>query len=253
MPQREGYEGPGVASRLRAVRERRGLTREGLAVQSGISWSAIAQLESGRRRHLRPDTAAALTDALGVSIDYLVSGSAAPPAMLEHRALVYATEEEFVDAAAAFLAEGVERSERTLGVASEANLALLRDRLGAVAGEVEFAVSDSWLTTPGSALESVRAFLNRSVANGAPWVRILGEPDWQGRSASEVSQRTAFESRLNLVFAGSPLTVLCSYDARSVDPAVLRQARVTHPVTIEAGVTSASADYADPGGFGLES
>ena len=65
-----------VASALESVPrgERLGWTREALAFHSGLSWSAIAQVESGRRTNLRPSTLAALSRPLGVSIDYLVDG-----------------------------------------------------------------------------------------------------------------------------------------------------------------------------------
>src|ERR1700761_4783343 len=71
----------GIGSRLRAARERLGLSREALAFHAGISWSAIAQVESGRRSQLRPSTLLALATALGLTIDYLVSGRYASTAM----------------------------------------------------------------------------------------------------------------------------------------------------------------------------
>ena len=94
----------GIGSRVRAARHRRGWSREALAFHAGISWSAISQLEAGRRRNLRPSTLAALAGALNVTVDYLVTGCAVSSEMLEHRALVYETEDEFLAAAVPFLA-----------------------------------------------------------------------------------------------------------------------------------------------------
>src|ERR687891_690171 len=85
-----------IGARLRAARTRLGWTRETLAVHSGLSWSAIAQIESGRRRNVRPDTLAALATALGVTIDYLVNGGASSTVMFRHQALLYGADEEFV-------------------------------------------------------------------------------------------------------------------------------------------------------------
>jgi transcriptional regulator with XRE-family HTH domain len=71
---------------LRAARERRGWSREVLAVQSGVSWSAIAQMESGRRKDVRLSTLTALSDALGVTVDYLAGRGGKPRhALFDHR------------------------------------------------------------------------------------------------------------------------------------------------------------------------
>ena len=100
----------GIGTRVKTARQRRGWNREALAFHSGISWSAIAQVEAGRRTNLRPATLRSLAQALGVTIDYLVTGGRAAPAMLSHQALLYGSDSEFVDTAAPFLAEGVERA-----------------------------------------------------------------------------------------------------------------------------------------------
>jgi transcriptional regulator with XRE-family HTH domain len=54
-------------------------------------WSAIAQVEAGRRTNLRPATLSALAGPLGVTIDYLVNGGASQARMLEHSAFLYNT------------------------------------------------------------------------------------------------------------------------------------------------------------------
>jgi transcriptional regulator with XRE-family HTH domain len=241
----------GIGDRLRAARERLGWSREALAFHSGLSWSAIAQVESGRRTNLRPDTLSRLSGALGVSIDYLVGGSATPP-MLTHQALLYDNEEALAETASGFLLEGMDRSEALLAVTTKQNIELLRKRLGSDAKRVELVDSASFLTTPDATLRSFGSFLSDSLRDGAPWVRIIGEPIWAGRTKSEVRLWTRFESLFNLVFGASPLTALCPYDERALAPAIVNHARVTHPQTIKEGVLEESVDYQDPGGFALE-
>jgi transcriptional regulator with XRE-family HTH domain len=235
-----------------ATRERLGWSREALAFHSGISWSGIAQVESGRRRNLRPDTLAALSGALGVTIDYLVGGGRTSAAMLDHQALVYGEADELAETAGRFLEEGVDRSEGVLAVTTEENIDLLRGRLGSAAKNVEFIESTAWLTSPVAALDGFKAFSSAKLEGGVPWVRILGEPIWVGRSEAEVASWTRYESLFNLVFAAWPMTVLCPYDARTAQPEIVRQARLTHPHTIGPGSTASSDDYADPRGFVLE-
>jgi transcriptional regulator with XRE-family HTH domain len=251
MSSATGIEGPGTGVRLRAARERRGWSREALAFHSELSWSAIAQIESGRRKNVRPQTLSALAGALGVTIDYLVHGASPNSPMLEHRALLYETDEEFTDTLGPFLAQGMERSEAVLAVTTNTNIELLREYLGSDAKRVEFVEAQSWYSAPAPALSAYQAFLSAKVKAGAAWVRIVGEPVWSGRSDSEIGAWTRYESLFNLVFGASPITVVCPYDTRSIPADVARQALCTHPHTVgPAGVTS-SPEYADPAGFVL--
>ncbi len=109
-----------IGTSLKAARERAGWSRETLAHHSGVSWSAIAQIESGRRKDVRSSTLSALAEALGVSVDYLIgSATATAPRLLEHRLLTYGSDEEYLAVAIPFLADGVERSDPLLVVTTE--------------------------------------------------------------------------------------------------------------------------------------
>jgi hypothetical protein len=209
-------------------------------------------VESGRRRNLRPETLSALASVLGVTIEYLLHGGPMSAPMLQHHALLYSTDEEFLRTAGPFLAEGVERSEAVLAVTTSANIDLLRAHLGAHARRVEFAESAPFLTAPDAVLDAFKAFSSATLTAGAGWVRILGEPLWVGRSASEVRLWTRFESLFNLVFASWPMTVLCPYNTRSVAPKITRQALLTHPYTMGPAGIADSPDYVEPSGFVLE-
>jgi hypothetical protein len=72
-----------------------------------------------------------------------------------------------------------------------------------------------------------------------------------GSSGAELRLWTRYESLFNLVFAASPMTVVCPYDARSVAPEILRQAHLTHPHVLDDGGTSHRPDDSDPGLFAL--
>ncbi|MGB9185745.1 MAG: MEDS domain-containing protein [Solirubrobacteraceae bacterium] len=242
----------GIGARVRAARERLGWTRETLAFHSGISWSAIAQVESGRRTNLRPSTLAALSQPLGVSIDYLVNGRLSRPTMLDHSVFPYSTDDQFRTTVGAFIAEGIERSEAILTVTTEANIELLHDQLGKDARGVEFIDPSAFYSTPTAALEGFRAFSAAKLERGAAWVRVVGEPIWKGSSGAEVRLWTRYESLFNLVFAGSPLSVVCPYDERSVAPEIVSQALLTHPHKVgEQGIRE-SPEYTEPGRFALE-
>jgi hypothetical protein len=225
------------------------LSREELAVRAGVSWAAISQIEAGRRSNLRPSTLRGLADTLNVTTDYLLGRARTGAPLLEHHALLYGDGHEFVDAAMPFVTDGVERSEPVLVVTGKGNLKSLRRGLGRVAGDVQFADSGGWYSSPAAALEGFRNFALDSIDAGAQWVRILGEPVWQGRSAKDVKTWTAFEALFNYVFGGLPMSALCSYDTRTIDRAIVDNACVTHTHTLTAAGLEKSAAFADPGDF----
>jgi transcriptional regulator with XRE-family HTH domain len=67
-----------IAERLRATREERGYSTEQLAARAVVSRDAVLAIESGRARHPRLPTIAALASALNVSPSWLMDGVAVP-------------------------------------------------------------------------------------------------------------------------------------------------------------------------------
>ena len=63
-----------TGQKLRAIRALKGVSQAKLAEISGVSPTAIAQYETGRR-DLRADTIRKLCDALGVQVTYKVDGT----------------------------------------------------------------------------------------------------------------------------------------------------------------------------------
>jgi transcriptional regulator with XRE-family HTH domain len=242
----------GIGGRVRIARQRLGWKREALAFHSGMSWSGIAQVEGGRRVNLRPATLSALARALGVSIDYLVEGS--PPApMLEHRVLLYESDEEFREVTAAFLGEAIELSYGALAVTTPARIKALRAELGPLARRVVFAEQASWYATPATALQNYRGFLQAQLAKDVPWVHIVGEVPAANARPAEARLWARYESLLTLVLAMAPASILCPYDVRELDRQTLNRARATHSHAIEQAQLIESPEYSEPGIFVLES
>ena len=243
-----------IGTSLKATRERLGWSRETLAHRSGVSWAAISQIESGRRSDVRLSTLSALARALGVSIDYLSGHAAsAPPPMLEHRGLLYGSDEELLAAVAPFLRDGIERSEGMLAVTSASAMELIRDELGDDAGSIELANAADWSSSRVDALRRFRDFVDEQLEAGSNWVRMVSEPLWNGDIAADIWEWSRFESLVNLTLAAAPATVLCSYDTRSVPANVVADVWRTHPVCEQAGASAASPSYQDPREFLLRS
>jgi transcriptional regulator with XRE-family HTH domain len=237
----------GIGAAVRAARERRGWSRETLAHHAGLSWSAITQIESGRRTDIRLSTLFALARALGVSIDHLSDPvGASPLAMLEHQALIYDSDAELVTGMVPFIAGGAERGEAVLVVTMPARIGLLQDALGDAASEVTFVSSRDWYTSPAEALQRHRRFVEDHVRSGSAWIRIVAEPVWDGRSAAEIGAWARYEAMINLSLATTPATIVCPYDAGALSPAIVQNAERTHPHLRGHEGPVACTSYEDP-------
>jgi transcriptional regulator with XRE-family HTH domain len=235
-------DSPTLAMRLQVARGRLGWSRETLAHHSGLSWAAIAQIESGRRTNVRPATLTALASALRVTVDYLL-GSQGEQKLLEHRALLYGSKEDFLGTTVPILRGAVERSEATLVVTSAANIELLANELGGDPAHVRFEDSSDWFRSPLDAVHAYREFVNEQTSAGSPWVSVVGEPVW---NAVDIRPWVIYEAMFNLVFASSPMTVICPYDTRSVPTSVSESARLTHPSVISETGIAPNPAYLDP-------
>jgi transcriptional regulator with XRE-family HTH domain len=246
--------GSRIGESLRAARTRVGWSREALAYHSGVSWSAIAQIESGRRKDVRLNTLSALADALGVSVDYLIGTAAATsaPQLFEHRVLMYGSDDAFTEAAIPFLADGIERSHCLLAVATEGKTELLRDTLDDRTNHVEFADWADWYRSPQEALGRYGAFVKEKFDAGFPWIRIVAEAAWSDDSDADIAAWTRYESLVNLVFASSPVTIVCTYDERSFPAGILADTHRTHPALTHGSDTTVSPSYRGPEEFLLE-
>jgi transcriptional regulator with XRE-family HTH domain len=201
-----------MASRLgasvKSARERLGWSRETLAHRSGLSWAAIAQIESGRRREVRASSLVALSSALDVSVDYLVGGATTVhPGLLNHRLATYGGDDEYL---------------------------------------TEFRDAGEWYQSLPNAAGGYLSYVQERFAAGASWIRIIGEPVWAGHSDDELAAWFRYEALINLAFASSPATVVCTYDTRVLPLTAMDDARRTHPQLTNGGEVTASPAYRAP-------
>ena len=160
-----------------------------------------------------------------------------------HEALFYSGRDDFVRRTAVFLRDAVATEEPALVVVDAAKIALLREELDGAAHAVHFADMAEVGSNPARIIPAWREFVTRHAPTGRR-LRGIGEPIWPGRTAAELAECERHESLLNFAFAGSPSWwLLCPYDTEALEPAVLEEARRTHPFVLEDGVGRPSADY----------
>ena len=233
-----------IANSLRTARERAGLSREALAYRSGLSWAAIAQIESGRRQHVRLPSLAALAEALGVSIDYLAGSGGAH--LLQHRAFVYESEDDYLDTVVPYLRAGIKRGEAVLAVTTSPRIRRLRAALGPDAAHVDFHSSAGWYRSPAHALKRYRSYVEQRRHAAAPWTRVVGEPVWSGRTRTEIEAWIRYEAIINLSLASHAATIICPYDGRALSPTILAAAHQTHPELARDTRVEPSPTYVEP-------
>src|SRR5581483_6310134 len=158
-----------------------------------------------------------------------------------HEALFYAGEDGFLAGTLPFLREGAARREPMLVVIAAEKIRKLRAALGADADAVTFADMAGVGRNPARIIPAWQEFIDDNLREGQR-VRGIGEPIWAGRSASELVEAQRHESLLNLAFEGSgDWSLLCPYDVRALDAAVLEEAERSHPVLVEDGARRASS------------
>ncbi|HEX6262498.1 MAG TPA: anti-sigma factor RsbA family regulatory protein, partial [Actinomycetota bacterium] len=145
---------------------------------------------------------------------------------LSHPVLLYGDEEEFVAGTVPFVRRGIENDEVVFVAARPDYLDTVRAELGADASAATWKDTHVWHPHHASRLRAVH-----ELVSGAPRgsrLRLVGEPIWPERP-EEVLEWQRFESALNAVLAPFPASLLCLYDAGSLDPGILETAGRTHP------------------------
>jgi transcriptional regulator with XRE-family HTH domain len=238
-----------VGGSLKAARERLGWSREALSYHSGVSWSAIAQIETGRRKDVRLSSLVALAEALDVSVDYLIGPPRITPDLLQHRLLSYASEDQFLTGAVPYLVAGVEQAHSVLVVTTPEVTDSLRDTLVDHREQIEFSDWADWYRSPQEALRRYTTFVAEKCTAGATWITVVAEAGWSGQAEAEVDAWARYESLVNLTFASSPATIVCTYDERRHSPDAIAESHQTHPEVLHGAVAVASEAYRTPADF----
>ncbi|MGH3870510.1 MAG: anti-sigma factor RsbA family regulatory protein [Pseudonocardiaceae bacterium] len=163
---------------------------------------------------------------------------------LVHEALLYRDVQDFATGVASFLRDGLTLAERALVAVPGPHLDVLRSALGADAEQVQFVDMAEAGRNPGRIIPTVLDAFTRKYPTGQ--VRIVGEPIWPGRSATEYRAALQHEALINIALADRQATILCPYDRQGLDATALADARRTHPILVENRVREVSTGYTDP-------
>jgi anti-sigma regulatory factor (Ser/Thr protein kinase) len=160
-----------------------------------------------------------------------------------HVGFFYRTTAEYAGMVAGFLGDGLAAGEPAFVAVPPDKVRVIADALGADARRVEFADMTEVGRNPARIIPRVQAFADQHAGRR---VRYVGEPIWASRSPAELCEATRHEALINLAFAGADVEILCPYDTAALGPAVLADARRTHPLLLSDGRPGTSPDYAVP-------
>lgn len=164
---------------------------------------------------------------------------------LDHDALLYGSESEFVDALEPFVRDGLADDDAVMAVTTEANIAALRDALGPDAARVAFVRSEDWYQHPARTIAAYHGVLEECLSTGADHVRVIGEVRFGDREEQQ-REWIRYEAALNHAFADERAWIVCPYDVRALPAWIVGHAARTHSHLMRHGQRAASADYTDP-------
>jgi anti-sigma regulatory factor (Ser/Thr protein kinase) len=171
----------------------------------------------------------------------------APPGGFVHQALIYESEQEFVDGTLPFVLEGIKAGEPVLVAVQAPNIEALQAELGPDPGGVVLRSVDQWYETSARTRAKFARWVSGQRNGGR--VRLVGEPPWPLASAAGIRDWARHEAVLNVAFADLPLTFICPYDARALPPGIIEHAQSTHPEILHGATRSSSSSYAEPAAF----
>ena len=165
------------------------------------------------------------------------------PDRFSHEALFYAGASDFAVRTAEFVRGGVPGDEPVLVMVTADKIDLLRAELGPDADRVRFEDMGEAGRNPGRIISAWADFAEEHLAGGRR-MRGVGEPIWAGRSDDELVECQHHESLLNLAFGQARgFRLLCPYDTAALPPAVIDEARHSHPLILDGEIVRECRDY----------
>jgi AcrR family transcriptional regulator len=174
--------------------------------------------------------------------------SATRPRLI-HEALVYSSDEEFLEPLVPFLQDGLAAGDPVSVVLTPSKIALLRDALGQDAQRVSFSDGSGMYRRPAAAFAEYRRHLETNLSRSdVELVRVVAEIP-QGLTSEEYAEWMRYESMFNRGFAGYPLWVVCGYDTRARPEGIVGDALHTHPIVSVSGNRDTNAGYIETDEF----
>jgi anti-sigma regulatory factor (Ser/Thr protein kinase) len=145
-----------------------------------------------------------------------------------HEALLYSGMAEFLSGTLPFIRGAVSAGDPIRVLLSGEKIGLLRQQLGAEAGNVTFADMESVGDNPARIIAGWQAFVQDNAGAAQLWG--IGEPIYREHSPAELAECQLHEALLNVAFdVATPFWLLCPYNLEALGADVIDEACRTHP------------------------
>ena len=145
----------------------------------------------------------------------------------QHHALIYEGSDDYLAGTVPFLRAALEAEEPALVAVGRSQRESIEAELGEAAEGIRFADMEKLGRNPAWIIPFWREFVDGA---GGRSVRGIGEPVWATRTAAALDECRRHEALLNLAFAPAPSwSLLCPYDAGSLDHDIIEKAACSHP------------------------
>jgi anti-sigma regulatory factor (Ser/Thr protein kinase) len=161
-----------------------------------------------------------------------------------HSALMYHSQQEYLDLVTRFVTDGLAMGEAVLVAVPPDELALLYDVLypsGELPDEVRLIDVTEVARNPTRFMAMEGSFVDEFPDRR---VRIVSQIAWPGRTDEEYVACLQHEALVNDMMDGYQVSSLCLYDATQLGGDVLADVRATHPMLWKCGALQRSRDYA---------
>ncbi len=180
--------------------------------------------------------------------------ASAPYEGFVHSALIYGSDDAFMEVALPFAEQGIEAGEPTLIAVQGRNVENLRAALGGEPEGVTLLSVEEWYETSARTRDKFGRWARERLDSGrvrlmGERVRLMGEPPWSVGNEAQVRDWARHESVINVAFEGLPVTFICPYDSRALRRDIVDHAHSTHPAISGADGFTACEGYEDPREF----
>jgi anti-sigma regulatory factor (Ser/Thr protein kinase) len=162
-----------------------------------------------------------------------------------HQALIYGSDEEFMDVALPLIEEGLSAGEPTLVAVQDRHVENLRVALGGTPEGLTLHPVEDLHETSARTRDRLARWAVEQTAHGERG-HLMAEPPWALAHEAQVRDWARHEAVLNIVFADLPVIFVCPYDAGALPEEVLGHARGTHPEVVDGEGVYRSEAYEDP-------
>ena len=173
--------------------------------------------------------------------------ASAPHPGFVHPALIYGSDDEFMDVALPFVEQGIAANEPVLVAVQSRNIENLRAALGGEPSGVTLLSVEEWYETSARTRDKFGRWAHERIESGR--VRLIGEPPWAVSNEAQVRDWARYESVINVAFADLPVSLMCPYDSRALPEEIVEHAHTTHPELARRDGLARSGHYEDPRAF----